>query len=232
MTGQSWCWLPTLLWTSMYTLASARPSKKPNPTLPRALPGCWLLCPKGSASNFCHSERQIKWQQILYLWAFIFIWSLGAVCKPSRFRQAANAPWHHQAGASQMHAVWCCLLDSFISFCYNSCILSEILWDGAYPWAGKPYQNTEAEMEIQKSPQETSASCTCSSWRASLQTPGNKKLQSSTWPLSEHHQNTGSACPRVRPSLLGPGTTAKTFLKCRWLAKCSLGPASLRNSNR
>ena len=167
MTWQSWSWLPTLLWMATYIPASPRPSKKPPKSqTPHFQELCQAVCsftPRAQPAISVHSARRLNGIRYYISECLFSVEVCVLVCKHSCFRQAANVlPGITKSGHPKYTGfAAACLLDLFISFFSATDAFSEILGGSAYAWAVKPYQNTEVEMEVQKSLHETSASCTC-----------------------------------------------------------------------
>lgn len=157
---QSWCWLTTFLHgvRSRYVSVSPRPMEKPKPPFPGALPGCLFLCPQGRATQpatSIHSERQIKWQQILYLLSVYF--QLKFVCWYARAPASDKLLMCSLASPRQdTPNIWVLLLLS-CSICLllfaTTDALSETL--GGSATLGLKNQNAEGEMERQWSVHET-----------------------------------------------------------------------------
>lgn len=153
----------------MYIPASAKPSKKPNPTFPRGLPGCFLLRPKGSASNFCSfSEAADTLSPSVYFRLKFVCWYASAPTSDKLLMCSLASPSRDTPNIRVLLLLLACLI--CLSLFATTDAFSEILGGSAYPWTVKPYQNSEIEMEIQEFLHETSASCTCSSQKAALQT--------------------------------------------------------------
>lgn len=143
------------------TLQKAKPNISKSPSrlfapLPRGLRQKFLFTERGRSNSSRYSVSECLFSVCWYR-------SAPASAKLPNVLSAITSPGHPKYSFAAPCSV---CLSPFATTDASP----QILGGNASPWAVRPYQNTEVEMQIQKSLRETSASCTCSPRKASLQT--------------------------------------------------------------